>query len=295
MNKSFMFWLFLLVAWIIFGVFIWQKYLCDCWGARGKATSSQGLGGWNIADSTAFAVVSNDYFRFFRSKPTHLLPVSASLQRGVSETISYLNAHSDRALTVTGYYSDEEKNTSLLPNLGLGRANEVKSYLVSMGLHSNHLLLNSKIIPNANWFSKDTLLKGIDFSFAKIKTSDDRLLDIKARLFNKPITLYFGLNQNVIELDEQQRTDFADLLYYLDNVEGSSLNIGGHTDNLGLNGTNNKLSKERADFVSKYLSENANIDVSKITATGFGSSKPIVPNTTKENKARNRRVEIILN
>jgi OmpA-OmpF porin, OOP family len=295
MRKPFVLWLLLLLAWIIFGVFIWQKYLCDCWGARGKTTSSQGLSNWNIADSTTFSVVSNDFFKFARSKPTHAQPVSTSLQRGVSETIAYLNAHPDRALTITGYYSDEEKNTSLLPNLGLGRANEVKSYLTSMGLHANHLLLESKLIPNAKWFSKDTLLRGIDFSFSKVKTTDDRLIDIKNRLLNKPITLYFGLNQNIIELDEKQRSDFADLLYYLDNVEGSNLNIGGHTDNLGLPGTNNKLSQERADFVSKYLSENANIAVSKITATGFGSSKPIVPNTTKENKARNRRVEIILN
>lgn len=295
MNKSFLFWLLLLVAWITLGVFLWQKYLCDCWGAKSKATLSQGLGTWSIADSTAFSVSSNDYFRFERSKPTHLLPVSASLQESLSETIPYLNGHTDRALTITGYFSSEEKNTSLLPNLGLGRANEVKAYLVSMGLHANHLLLNSKLIPNAKWFSKDTLLKGIDFSFEKVKTSDERLIDIKNRLLNKPITLYFGLNQNNIDLDEKQRLDFADLLYYLDNVEGSSLKIGGHTDNLGLAGTNNRLSQERADFVSKYLSENANIDISKISATGFGSSKPIVPNTTKENKARNRRVEIVLN
>lgn len=295
MNKSFTFWLLLLAAWIIFGVFIWQKYLCNCWGARGNTATSQSLGAWNIADSNTFSINSDDYFRFARSKPTHLLPISESLQHGMSGTIAYLNAHPERALTITGFYSEEEKNTSLLPNLGLGRANEVKSYLTSLGLHPNHLSLDSKLVPSANWFSKDTLLKGIDFSFSQVKTTDDKLVDIKNRLYAKPITLHFAINQNDVELSEQQRTDFVDLLYYLDNVEGSALNIGGHTDNLGLKGTNDKLSQERADFVRKYLVENASIDGAKISATGFGSAKPVVPNTTKENKAQNRRVEIVLN
>ena len=295
MNKSFTFWLLLLIAWIIFGVFIWQKYLCNCWSARGKTITSQSLGEWNIADSTTFSITSNDYFRFALSKPTHLLPLSESLQHGMNETVAHLNAHPERALTITGYYSSEEKNTSLLPNLGLGRANEVKAYLVSLGLRPNHLSMASKLTPSASWFSKDTLLRGIDFSFSKLSGSDDRLVGIKNRLLNKPIILYFAVNQNEIELTEQQRSDFADLLYYLDNVDGSTLNVGGHTDNSGLKGTNDRLSLERANFVCKYLAENASIAEAKISATGFGSSKPILPNSTKENKAQNRRVEIVLN
>lgn len=171
----------------------------------------------------------------------------------------------------------------------------MKSYPISLGLRPNNLSLDSKIVPSEDWFSKDTLLKGIDFSFSQVKTTDSKIVDIKTRLLNKPITLHFAINQNEIELTEQQRSDFVDLLYYLDNVEDSALNIGGHTDNLGLKGTNDRLSQERADFVRKYLVENASIDGAKISATGFGSSKPRVPNTTKENKAQNRRVEIVLN
>lgn len=109
MSKSFSFWLLLLAAWIIFGVFMWQKYLCNCWDARGKTEISQNLGAWIITDSTTFSINSDDYFRFLRSKLLHLLPISESIKQSTIKTIAYLNAHPERALTITGYYSEEEK------------------------------------------------------------------------------------------------------------------------------------------------------------------------------------------
>lgn len=72
-----------------------------------------------------------------------------------------------------------------------------------------------------------------------------------------------------------------------------NITINGHTDNEGNNAYNLKLSENRAKSVSaelkKLLGSNYNFEIK-----GYGASNPIVPNTTKENKQKNRRVEILI-
>ena len=66
--------------------------------------------------------------------------------------------------------------------------------------------------------------------------------------------------------------------------------IQGHTDNIGAAEYNMELSKRRAQAVKDYL-EAAGVDSSRMTIMGFGSTMPVAPNDTEENRARNRRVE----
>ena len=69
--------------------------------------------------------------------------------------------------------------------------------------------------------------------------------------------------------------------------------IEGHTDSSGNADSNLKLSKERAAAVKKYLIEHGEKE-DHITSEGYGSAKPIAPNNTKEGKAKNRRVEVVV-
>ena len=68
------------------------------------------------------------------------------------------------------------------------------------------------------------------------------------------------------------------------------LEIGGHTDDAGDPKVNMKLSQDRADEVKKQLVAKG-IDPGRLTAHGFGSSKPLQSNATAEGRAANRRVE----
>jgi OmpA-OmpF porin, OOP family len=70
------------------------------------------------------------------------------------------------------------------------------------------------------------------------------------------------------------------------------LSIDGHTDNVGNEAVNQKLSTSRANICLNYL-VNKGIAASRMTAQGFGSTKPIATNTTKEGRDRNRRVEFV--
>jgi OmpA-OmpF porin, OOP family len=68
--------------------------------------------------------------------------------------------------------------------------------------------------------------------------------------------------------------------------------IQGHTDSDGDDAYNMKLSQARADAVKAFLAETG-IDSSRLTAKGYGESKPISDNSTPEGKASNRRVEFV--
>ncbi|MBF0466217.1 MAG: OmpA family protein [Nitrospirae bacterium] len=67
--------------------------------------------------------------------------------------------------------------------------------------------------------------------------------------------------------------------------------IGGHTDNIGKPAYNLKLSDERANSVKTWL-VNHGVSPARLTAKGYGDTKPLVPNTTDVNRAKNRRVEL---
>lgn len=70
--------------------------------------------------------------------------------------------------------------------------------------------------------------------------------------------------------------------------------IAGHTDNVGNDEYNNKLSKERAAAVVTYLT-GKNIAASRLSSDGFGKAKPVADNSNEEGKALNRRVEFTIN
>jgi len=70
-----------------------------------------------------------------------------------------------------------------------------------------------------------------------------------------------------------------------------SLVIEGHTDSVGKEAYNEKLSIQRAKSVKKFLEQAHGIDGSKIKADGWGERKPVSSNETKAGRQKNRRVE----
>jgi outer membrane protein OmpA-like peptidoglycan-associated protein len=75
---------------------------------------------------------------------------------------------------------------------------------------------------------------------------------------------------------------------------GLTMQIEGHTDSVGSDGFNVKLSEQRADSVKDFLGEQG-VSLSSITAQGFGKAEPVATNDTAEGRQRNRRVEIVVN
>ena len=97
---------------------------------------------------------------------------------------------------------------------------------------------------------------------------------------------------NSYKIDEGSYAVLGSLARHLQKAGGfKRLLIEGHTDSVGDNMYNEKLSIQRAMSVKKFLVQVHSIPEEKITADGWGERKPIVPNNSKANRAKNRRVE----
>jgi len=68
--------------------------------------------------------------------------------------------------------------------------------------------------------------------------------------------------------------------------------IDGHTDSVGAPEANQKLSENRANAVKAWLVSGGHVAASRITAKGYGETRPVAPNDTAEGRQKNRRVEI---
>lgn len=88
--------------------------------------------------------------------------------------------------------------------------------------------------------------------------------------------------------------DLYKLANFLIDHPDLKLTISGHTDSAGQEEANLKLSQARADAIKAYLQNEFKIDDGRITAIGYGSSKPITQELTDEHKQLNRRVEFAI-
>ena len=92
------------------------------------------------------------------------------------------------------------------------------------------------------------------------------------------------------DLKPESTVELDKLVDFLNKNLSVNIEITGHTDSDGDDARNMTLSDNRAKAVMKYLVDKG-IRAARITAKGYGETKPLVKNDTPENKAQNRRVE----
>lgn len=95
------------------------------------------------------------------------------------------------------------------------------------------------------------------------------------------------------EVLQESYVEIQKIATSLQNSTSIKIEIRGHTDDVGSEDDNQNLSEQRAKSVKKVLIS-MGIDPNRMTTKGFGESKPIVPNTTVENRAKNRRTEFVI-
>jgi outer membrane protein OmpA-like peptidoglycan-associated protein len=94
-------------------------------------------------------------------------------------------------------------------------------------------------------------------------------------------------------LKEESFIELDKVVAFLNEYPEVKIEIAGHTDNSGKADKNLILSNNRAAAVAIYI-ESKGIADERISSKGYGQTKPVVPNTTPANKAKNRRVEFTI-
>lgn len=129
----------------------------------------------------------------------------------------------------------------------------------------------------------------LDLKKEKSGQMDVELLALKANSKLQLNNIIFETNSaelTAVSFEELDRV--VELLRKNPNLK---IEISAHTDNVGSDAYNLKLSDKRAQSVVDYLTDKG-ISKRNLEAKGYGESNPIAPNDTDENKAKNRRVEL---
>ena len=245
-----------------------------------------------IDNANSFNISTVDDLRFSPSEFNYI-PLTDSLQLVHQEAATYLNEHPDRTLTITGKYEAGEDNTSILASLGLARANQLKNLLIDEGASENQILIEDELVTELEK-SGSTYHKAIAYHFTETSdVSDTNFEDLEERLRANPILLYFNTNAKQLDLTDEQRRYFADLINYLNSNPSATVLTVGHTDNEGEERMNTYISRKRSQFVRNHLINNG-IRPEQVIAKYEGPNEPLESNATEAGRAKNRRVEIML-
>lgn len=145
---------------------------------------------------------------------------------------------------------------------------------------------------------QDIQLVLTDYQNSGLKTVDSvRIVEAKTVEQKTKKALYELLSVNNIEFENGKSHLKKDAFPLLDEIikilrSNNSLHvtIEGHTDNSGNKALNEALSVERAHTVKNYFAQKG-IEKERMSAKGYGQTRPILPNTTDTNRQKNRRVE----
>lgn len=294
-----------IVLTILLGSLLYPKFCCNCCNnddSCQKDSTSVAIDNENLSSSgfmlngNDFNYQTNDNFNFLKDNFKTIMPISDSVNAGIDKLKLFFEENPNQKLLITGYATSDEKNTSAFPNLGFARANDLKNYFISKGFPASKFDLNGEI--KDKWaMSADTLLGPANFKIFTIEqdkaTPQTDWNALKQKLNANPLVLYFNTGQSEINLTPEERQKVADLVHYLDNVEGSKLSAIGHTDNAGNRDTNVKLGLERANFAKEYLVKNG-VATNRIETSSKGPDEPIADNATPEGKAKNRRTVVTI-
>lgn len=95
-------------------------------------------------------------------------------------------------------------------------------------------------------------------------------------------------------LKEESFPELNRLISFLEENKAMQIEISGHTDSIGSDEVNNKISQGRADAVKNYMISKGSVAVSRIITKGYGKTRPVASNDTDEGQQANRRVEFLI-
>jgi outer membrane protein OmpA-like peptidoglycan-associated protein len=153
---------------------------------------------------------------------------------------------------------------------------EGKEYALNVN-RPGYLFYSANVIPRN--VSKDGF--SFDVPLQKIKAGSSIVLN----------NVFFDTDKS--DLKPASKIELNKLVQFLSENPTLRVELGGHTDNIGSDADNLNLSERRAKAVVDFLVANG-VTVDRLTAVGYGESKPLESNDTAEGRAKNRRTEFTI-
>lgn len=138
------------------------------------------------------------------------------------------------------------------------------------------------------------LTKSISFDYTTPKEFNPSTLDLYLDPVAKGASvvlnnLFFATGE--YQLEKKSKTELDKVIAFLNANPRVQIEISGHTDDVGDDQSNQKLSDQRANAVVTYLVAQG-VRKERIRSAGYGENRPLQPNTSEPNRQLNRRIEL---
>jgi OOP family OmpA-OmpF porin len=134
--------------------------------------------------------------------------------------------------------------------------------------------------------------KAPEAAMEEMKKAPAAATEVEQKLIEKgraKLLVEFDFNKAVVK--PKYYKEIENLTDVMKKYPALNIVVEGHTDNVGGKQYNEKLSQKRSEAIRETMVKKFNIDSTRIKAKGYGLSKPIASNATKEGRQQNRRVE----
>lgn len=264
----------ILLIFIIWGALSWKWYTCWIKGFcdRDNTVATP------VVEAPGIAQIAPIAFNWEGAKAL----ITGPLDQMRSQIAGHIEGN--KQAVITGFYAQDEVNTTSFSDLGIARAAAVRDAL-GFGEGAG-ITLESKLVNKGNIF--DNL---INFRSAYSIDLNNRVEETLVRDLGDKALIFFPFNS------DDSLTD-TDVVEYINNLAARAqadpslmMTIVGHTDDIGDAAYNQQLGDERARDVKAMLVEKG-IAGSRITTESRGETAPVATNDTEEGRQLNRRAEI---
>ncbi len=197
---------------------------------------------------------------------------------------------------VKGLVTDAKNKMPLKAEIELKelKTEQIISKVVSDSITGDYLI----VVPGKSEYAlyanmKGYLFSSLNFNYEEKDLDKPLVLNIELQPIRKDASvvlnnIFFEFDK--FELQEKSKAELNEVVLFLKNNPTIKIEIGGHTDNSGIEAYNQQLSLKRAVSVGTYLKNNG-IITERVKEKGYGSQKPLKTNDSEENRRFNRRIE----
>ena len=131
----------------------------------------------------------------------------------------------------------------------------------------------------------------------KIMKEAGKIPDANIRRTNRGVVISMGgdlFAKGGSQIRNDAKAKLKTVAEILKKYPGYKIVIEGHTDSIGADESNLKISRERANNFLTYLVDNEGIPLERLSSVGYGESRPIASNINEDGRRQNRRVDIVI-
>lgn len=251
-----------------------------------------------------FKVTRDNNLPFKYSTASLLLEIPLEMKEALMEIATYLKEQQDRRLIITGHNHPDERNETAFANLGMARANYLRTLLTKFGVKAEQIdvqgissekigiqesKLYPKFLPDPMNYKFETLTaQAKKVFYQNVKRIEADLKEMQVFRFKN-----FEKENNKIIIDGKLKAYMNDLILYLSSNQKAKVYCVGHSNKLASKEASALKGKERAQYVCEFLLKHG-ISKERVEVTTAGDSHPLGEEGTQYGQQINRRVDLFI-